>query len=81
MRMKHQVISRRRATNVTLPGDLVAEAKALAVNVSKACEAGLSTAVREATRQRWKADNAEWIGAHRRWVEENELPLERYRLF
>ena len=81
MRMKHEVISRRRATNVTLPEDLVDRARAAKVNLSRACAAGLSAAVELAEEQRWKAENADWIEAHRRWVDANELPLERYRLF
>lgn len=89
MRMKHEVISKRRATelgkkrptNVTLPSELVQEARALNVNLSKACAAGLAAAVEQAEEARWKADNADWIAAHRRWVEANELPLEKYRLF
>ena len=82
VRMEHQVIAaRRRATNVTLPEQLVADARALQVSVSRACEAGLAAAVKDAGDKRWKAENAEWIEAHRKWVEANELPLERYRLF
>ena len=81
MRMKHEVISRRRATNVTLPDDLVAEARRLKVNLSKASEAGVNDAVRRASKEAWKAEHADWIQAHRRWSEANPLPLERYRLF
>ena len=81
MRMKHEPISRRRVTNVTLSEHLVEEARALDVNISKACEAGLAEAVRIAARGQWKAQNADWVQAHRRWVDSNELPLERYRLF
>ena len=79
--MKREAISRRRATNVTLPEDLVAKARSLDVSLSKACENGLTEAVRHAERAQWKVENADWIAAHRRWVEENQLPLERYRLF
>jgi antitoxin CcdA len=79
--MKPGVITRRRATNVTLPDELVGRARELDVNLSKACEAGLAAAVKDAARSRWKADNTEWIQAHRQWVEENDLPLEKYRLF
>lgn len=81
MRMKHEPIDRRRATNVTLPERLIEQARSLDLNVSKACEAGLADAVRTASKERWKAENAGWVEAHRRWVEENELPLDRYRLF
>lgn len=81
--MKHDPIrsTKRRATNVSLPDGLVAEARALDINVSQACEAGLSVAVREEAGRRWKEENRAWIDAHRAWVEENGLPLERYRLF
>ena len=72
---------KRRPTNVTLPEDLVAEARALNVNVSKACQVGLTTAVKDEADRRWKEENAVWIEEHRRWVENNALPLERYRLF
>lgn len=82
MRMTDEAIGRkRRATNVTLPEDLVARARALNVSVSKSCEAGLAAAVSQAARGRWKTENAAWIEAHRRWVDANELPLERFRLF
>jgi antitoxin CcdA len=81
MRMKHDPIVRRRPTNVTLPEGLVGRARALEVNISQACTAGLTAAVEIAEEERWKADNAEWVAAHRRWVEANDLPLERYRLF
>lgn len=81
--MKHEPISRsrRRPTNVTLSGELVDRARAVDVNLSQACEAGLAAAVELEEERRWKRDNADWITAHRRWVEANELPLERYRLF
>lgn len=83
MRMKHEVITaaKRRPTNVTLPEALVAEARSLNVNVSKACQVGLMAAVKDEADRRWKQENSTWIEAHRRWVENNELPLERYRLF
>ncbi len=81
--MKRETVTsaKRRPTNVTLSIDLVAEARALNVNVSKACQVGLVAAVKDEADRRWKQDNAAWIEAHRRWVENNELPLERYRLF
>lgn len=83
MRMKHEPIVRdkRRPTNVSLPAEAVAEAKELGINVSKACEAGLMAELQDARVERWKRDNREWIDAHRKWVENNPLPLEKYRLF
>jgi len=71
----------RRATNVTLPSDLVAEAKRLGVNVSQACEAGLQDRVAEARRQRWLAENSEAIEAYNARIERDGLTLARYRRF
>ena len=71
----------RRPTNVSLPEALVAEAKALEVNLSRACEAGLGAAVQAARAQRWKAENAaamqSWAGP----LERHGLPLARFRSF
>ncbi len=54
----------RRPTNVTRPTALVAEPKALQVNVSQACETGLARAVAEARRARWLEENAQAIEDH-----------------
>lgn len=79
--MKHQPISKRRPVNLTLDSDTVAEARELGINLSQTCDRALAAAVKEEADRRWQADNAAWIKAHHRWVEANELPLERYRLF
>ncbi|WP_046861808.1 type II toxin-antitoxin system CcdA family antitoxin [Microvirga massiliensis] len=71
----------RRATNVTLPADLVAEAKALDVNLSQACEAGLVLYVTRARRARWLEENQEAIDAYNERVEQDGLILEDYRRF
>jgi len=71
----------RRATNVTLPVDLVAEAKALNVNVSQACESGLAQSVAEARRARWLDENKEAIDAYNERIERDGLILAQYRRF
>jgi antitoxin CcdA len=71
----------RRATNVTLPVELVAEAKALQVNVSQACESGLAHSVAEARRARWLDENKQAIEAYNERVEREGLILEQYRRF
>lgn len=71
----------RRPVNVSLPATLVERAKALGINLSQACEAGLSEQVEREEVRQWKADNREWIESHRRWVEDNPLPFAKYRLF
>jgi antitoxin CcdA len=47
----------RRAANVTLDSTLLAEAKELDVNISRAAETGLSNAVRKAKGEQWLAEN------------------------
>ena len=71
----------RRATNVSLPTDLVEQARALGISVSRACEAGLADEVRRVREQQWIEENWEAIQSSNRWVEEHGLPLARYRMF
>ena len=71
----------RRATNVSLPADLIEEARSLNVNISKACESGLAREVTKSRAERWREENRSAIEYWNRWVEENGLPLEEYRQF
>jgi len=71
----------RRPTNVTLPVELVAEAKALNINVSQACERGLAGSVAEARKARWLEDNRDAIDAYNAMVERDGLPLDEFRQF
>jgi antitoxin CcdA len=73
--------SPRRPTNVSLPSDTVARAKELGINVSKACEAGLTAEVKKEWERRWKEEHREAIEANNAWVEKHGLPLEKFRLF
>ena len=71
----------RKSTNLSLAADLVEEAKALDINLSRACEAGLEAALKEERKRRWQEENRAAMEAWGAWHEENGLPLERYRLF
>lgn len=71
----------RKPTNVSLNPRLVADARALGVNVSRACESGLVIELKKAQVARWQADNEAAINAANRYVEMHGLPLEKYRLF
>lgn len=83
MRMKPERVSagRRRPVNVSLPADLVAEAKALGINLSQACETGLAADVKRERERRWKEENRDAIESWNRWLEKNGLPLAKYRMF
>ena len=77
---KHPTASRR-PTNLSLDSVLLAEAKALEINVSRAAESGIETAVKEEKRKLWLQDNAAAIGSSNAYVEANGLPLSRHRQF
>lgn len=71
----------RRATNVTLPAALLAEARERGINVSQACEAGLRASVAELRRAQWLAENRAAIEAYNRRIESDGLTLAAYRPF
>lgn len=71
----------RKAANVTLPEPLLAEAKALGVNLSQACERGLAETVAEARARKWLNDNRAGIEAWNEYVEANGVPLAEFRQF
>ena len=71
----------KRATNVTLNSRLLDEAKMLGINVSRAAEQGLARQVAEARAKAWKDENREAIEEWNKYVDENGLPLARFRQF
>ena len=81
MRMANTHDTGRRRLNLTLPGELVAEAKALDLNLSRACEAGLEAAVAAERARRWQAENRAFFDWYNAKVEKEGLPLADYRQF
>lgn len=79
--MKHapRFVAGRKPTNVSLPADLVSEAKRLGINVSQACEARLAGEVRKQLSEEWKRENKEAIESSNEYVRKHGLPLARYR--
>lgn len=71
----------RKPTNLTLTVGLVAQARALGVNVSQAAEQGIAAAVAQRRRDQWLAENREALDDSNAFVEANGLPLDRHRLF
>jgi antitoxin CcdA len=71
----------KKPTNVSLPSDLVEEAKRLGINLSQACEAALSVEVHKALGEKWKRDNREAIESWNEWIAENGMPYDEYRQF
>ena len=71
----------RRATNITLPIDLLAEARTAGLNVSQVCERGLIAEIAAMRARQWLEENREALESSRRYVEQNALPLAAYRRF
>ena len=79
MTRREQFDGPKKATNVSLSADLVAEAKRLGINVSQACEGGLDAEVRKARAEQWKRDNREAMEDWSRWIAENGIPYSEHR--
>ncbi len=71
----------RKPTNLSLDAELLSEAKALKVNLSRAAEEGVRSAVAAAKAQRWKAENAAALESSNAYVEKHGLPLDQFRQF
>lgn len=71
----------RKPTNISLPEALLAEARALRINLSQAAEAGLVRAVAERRAELWKNENPDALESSNRFVQQHGLPLARYRSF
>ncbi|QDZ07414.1 post-segregation antitoxin CcdA [Sphingomonas panacisoli] len=71
----------RRPTNVSLDAKLVEEAKELGINVSRASEEGVAREVKAERERRFREENREAFEDWNKYVEENGLPLERFRHF
>jgi antitoxin CcdA len=71
----------RQRLNLTLPAPLVEEAKALGLNLSRACESGLQAAVAAERARRWQAENAAFFDWYNAKVDTDGLLLAQFRQF
>lgn len=71
----------RKATNLSLDSALVEDARALGINLSRACEEGLRKEISVERTRQWQEENAEAIQHWNAYVEEHGLPLDKYRQF
>lgn len=68
-------------THLFIDIELLAEARVLKINLSRAAEAGLRMAVLEAKAEKWKVDNAGAMESSNAYVDKHGLPLDEYRQF
>jgi antitoxin CcdA len=81
MHAEHHTPSSKRAANLTLSAEVLADAKALGINISKACDLHLRELVRKEKEAKWKAEYADFIQAYNQTVAEESLPLDAWRTF
>ena len=72
---------RRRATNLTLDAQAIADAKELGINISAACEKGLVVAISKARGEKWLRENRAALDSFNAYVDKHGIPLAKYRLF
>ena len=61
----------KKAVNLRLNGDLVEQAKALGINLSKTLEQHLTEVVCEAQREKWLAENGAALDSYGDYIERN----------
>lgn len=71
----------RRAVNLSLNASILAEAKDLRVNISRACEGGLEAEIARIRRENWLAENGQALESSNAFAEANGLPLAALRQF
>ena len=71
----------RKPTNLYLDANLLQEARALGINISRSAEAGIAEAVGKSRRERWLLENAAALESSNAYVDNYGLPLARYRQF
>jgi len=71
----------RKATNVSLNTDLLDQARALEINISRACERGLVEQIEEVRAARWREENRTAIVSSNHYVDRKGLPLAGHRRF
>jgi antitoxin CcdA len=71
----------RKATNLTLDAQAIADAKELGINISAACEEGLVVAISKARSKKWLRENRAALESSNAYVEKYGLPLAKYRMF
>ncbi|WP_256752716.1 type II toxin-antitoxin system CcdA family antitoxin [Mesorhizobium sp. Mes31] len=71
----------RRSVNTSIDSQLIEDAKALGINISRAAEAGIAKAIAAEKTRRWQEENKEAIKSSNAYVKRNGLPLAKHRLF
>ena len=71
----------KRATNLSLSGDVLEAAKKLDINISEVCDSHLREVVRQAQESQWREDYAEFVAAYNATMESEGLALDEWKSF
>ncbi len=71
----------RRSTNLSLDQSLLADARSLKINLSRAAEDGIRLAVAKSRAEQWKIDNQKALDSSNAYVDTAGLPLKVHRQF
>ncbi len=71
----------KKATNVSIRSDLLAEVRELKINISQEIEKHLSDVVRKLRAEQWLKENREAIAAYNRHIERDGLWNDEFRTF
>ncbi|MGL5139421.1 MAG: type II toxin-antitoxin system CcdA family antitoxin [Beijerinckiaceae bacterium] len=74
-------MSAKKALNVNVDADLLAQARALGINMSSVMEQALKIKLAEKEAESWKRKHASEIAQNVHFLEENGLPLADLRQF
>lgn len=67
--------------NLTLEKGVADEARALGLNMSRLAESAIAQAARLERNRIWRENNKDAIGAYAEEIQQNGLPLAKYRTF
>jgi antitoxin CcdA len=73
--------SYKRPVNLTLSADAVETAKKLGINMSQTIDAWFSQEMKRQYWERWREENKEAFAAYNARIEQEGLPLAKYRTF
>ncbi len=71
----------RKPANLSLDANILSEARELKLNISRAAEDGIASAIKAEKERLWRIENAEAIRAENEYIEKHGLPLAKYRQF
>ena len=71
----------KRPANLSIDAELLTIAKEVGVNISRSAEVGIQQAVNKKLRELWLQENKEALLSSNAFIEENGLPLEKFRSF